>query len=96
MQLYRIKTPDDDTYEFTTKIDLNESYIHRIEKIIEYINFNARYKNEYARSIKRKIYRETNVVITLIAPYSSELHPEKTFYIQEAPKPCIDTYVDWL
>ena len=35
MQLYRIKTPDDDTYEFTTQIDLNESYIHRIEKIIE-------------------------------------------------------------
>lgn len=94
MQLYRIKTPDDDTYEFTTQIDLNESYIHRIEKIIEHINFNARYKNEYAQSIKRKIYRETNIVITLIKPYSSELHPERTFYIQEAEKPCIDTYVD--
>ena len=91
MQLFRVTTPDGKCYDYIYTHTLSESYINRIRRIIDHINYNPRYKNEYEASIRRKIYRETSIKLQKIEPYTAEMIPTEEFNLKKEKRPCDDS-----
>ena len=83
MQLFRVTTPDGECYDYIYTHTLSESYINRIRRIIDHINYNPRYKSEYEASIWRKIYRETSIKLQKIEPYTAEMIPTEEFNLKK-------------
>lgn len=91
MQLFRVTTPDGECYDYIYTHTLSESYINRIRRIIDHINYNPRYKSEYEASIRRKIYRETSIKLQKIEPYTAEMIPTEEFNLKKEKRSCDDS-----